>query len=278
MGEIQFKKSEAQHILKNDGLVESIIEKAKIKHTETILEIGAGTGSITMKLLPKAKKVVAYETDKRLARELLRKVNSHLELKHRLELIEEDVLSQKFPYFDVCISNIPFNISLPIIIKLMSSNFRCAYILVQKEFADRLIAKPGSSEYGRLSVIVQLLSQVEHIVRVSKTSFIPAPKVDTCFIKIEPKVPRPSINLTEFDNLLKICFGRKNKTLSANLKTITTQQFIQRTEEYKNSDFSSIIDHILENANLKDARPAKMDIDDFLILLLEFKKINIHFD
>lgn len=277
MSEIKFKKSEGQHILKNPGLIDTIIDKAKVKHTDIVLEIGAGTGNITVKLLLKARKVIAYEPDKKLAKELLNRVSRTPELKSKLELIQEDALTQDFPHFDLCISNIPFNISCPIILKLISYNFKSAYILVQKEFGDRLIARPGSDEYSRLSVAVQLIASVEHVVRVSKNSFVPPPKVDTCFMKIEPKVPRPPIDIKEFDNLLKICFSRKNKTLAGNLKSSTVEQKIKKNPELYNLDVNVVIDQIVDNAKLTDFRTSKMDIEDFLRLLLEFKKANIHF-
>lgn len=278
MSEIKFKKSEGQHILKNPGLIDTIIEKAKIKHTDIVLEIGAGTGNITIKLLAKAKKVIAYEPDKKLAKELLSRLSKTPELKNKLELIQEDVLLHDFPHFDMCISNIPFNISCPIIMKLISYNFKCAYILVQKEFGDRLIARPGSDDYSRLSVAVQLISSVEHVMKVSKNSFTPPPRVDSCFMKIEPKVPRVPINTKEFDNLLKICFSRKNKTLAGNLKTSLVEQRIKKNPEFNGLDPNNVVDQIVENAHLTDFRTSKMDIEDFLTLLLEFKKANLHFD
>lgn len=273
----KFKKSEGQHILKNHGLIDTIIEKARVKHTDTVLEIGAGTGSITLKLLQRAKKVVAYETDKRLAKELLNKVNAAADIRNKLELIQGDVLQQDFPHFDLCISNIPFNISCPVILKLISYNFKCGYILVQKEFGDRLTARPGMEAYSRLSVIVQLLASVEHVMKISRNSFVPAPKVDTCFMKIEPRVPRPPIDVREFDSLLKVCFGRKNKTLLGNLKTPPVQERIRRISEYAGVEPDSVIEQIVENAGLTDERTSKVEIEGFLTLLLEFKKANIHF-
>lgn len=278
MGDLKYKKFEGLHTLKNHGLVDTIIEKAKIKHTDTVLEISAGAGSITVKLLQKAKKVIAYESDEKMARELSSRVNRQFELKSRLELIKGDVLCHDFPHFDVCVSNIPFHISLPVILKLISCDFKCAYILMQKEFGARLTARPGSADYSRLSVIVQLIAQVEHVMKVSKNSFFPAPRVDSCFMKIEPKVPRPPINVVEFDNMLKICFGRKNKTLSANLKSSHLQKKIESMPEYKGVNPAGIIDTILESIGMTEARTAKMDVEDFLTLLLEFKKTNINFD
>jgi 18S rRNA (adenine1779-N6/adenine1780-N6)-dimethyltransferase len=278
MADIKFKKSESQHILKNHGLIDTIIEKARVKHTDIALEIGAGTGVITMKLLQKSQKVIAYESDKKLAKELMNKVNSYPEYKSKLNLIVDDVLKQDFPHFDVCVSNIPFNISCPVILKLMEYNFKCAYILVQKEFGDRMIARPGSEDYSRLSVMCQLIGQVEKVMKVSRNSFIPPPKVDTCFMKIEPKIPRPPINIKEFDSLLKICFGRKNKTLAGNLKSSNLQNKIKNIELYKNVNPDGIIDQIVEKLKFEEIRTSKMDVEDFLLLMLEFKKIGIHFD
>lgn len=79
----------------------------------------------------------------------------------------------------------------------------------------RLVAKPGSDLYCRLSVNVQLLARVDHLIKVSKNSFKPPPKVESSVVRIEPKYPPPAINFTEWDGLVRLCFMRKNKTLSA---------------------------------------------------------------
>lgn len=126
-------------------------------------------------------------------------------------------------------------------------------------------------------MIVQLLAHVEHVVKVSKNSFVPAPSVDSCFMKIEPRVPRPPIDVKEFDNLLKYCFGRKNKTLAANLKSSGLLSKIEGTEELRGTAPSDVVDGILESIGLAESRTAKMEVEDFLMLLLEFKKININF-
>lgn len=87
--------------------------------------------------------------------------------------------------------------------------------MFQREFAMRLVAKPGSDMYCRLSVNVQLLARVDHLMKVSKNSFKPPPKVESSVVRIEPKYPPPPINFTEWDGLVRLCFMRKNKTLSA---------------------------------------------------------------
>ncbi|KAI5174134.1 18S rRNA (adenine1779-N6/adenine1780-N6)-dimethyltransferase, partial [Pancytospora epiphaga] len=133
-------------------------------------------------------------------------------------------------------------------------------------------------DYSRLSVIIQLLAHVEHVVRVSRSNFIPVPNVDSCFMKIEPRVPRPPIDVKEFDNLLKYCFGRKNKTLASNLKSSLLLSKIESNPELNTVSACDVIDKILECIGLSEVRTSKMDVEDFLSLLLEFKKININFN
>ena len=91
--------------------------------------------------------------------------------------------------------------------------------MFQREFAMRLVARPGSELYCRLSVNVQLLARVDHLIKVSRNSFKPPPKVESSVVRIEPKYPPPAINFVEWDGLVRLCFMRKNKTLSAIFRT-----------------------------------------------------------
>ena len=213
------QKSKGQHLLKNPKILEAIKNKSGIKSTDIVLEIGPGTGNLTMLLLAESKKVIAIELDPRMVAQLLKRV-SVSEYHNKLQLIQGDVLKQKLPFFNLCVANIPYQISSPIVFKLLNHRpfFRCAVLLIQREFAMRLIAKPGSEFYCRLSVNVQLLSKVEHLMKVSKNDFNPPPKVESSVVRIEPKNPLPNINFMEWDGLLRICFNRKNKTLGAIFK------------------------------------------------------------
>jgi len=87
--------------------------------------------------------------------------------------------------------------------------------MFQREFAQRLIAKPGSNMYCRLSVNVQLLARVDHLIKVGRNSFKPPPKVESSVVRIEPKYPPPPINFVEWDGLVRLCFLRKNRTLGS---------------------------------------------------------------
>ena len=213
------QKSKGQHLLKNPMILSEIINKSGIKSTDIVLEIGPGTGNLTMLLLEHAKKVIAIELDPRMVAQLTKRVGIS-PYQNKLQLIQGDVLKQKLPFFDLCVANIPYQISSPIVFKLLSHRplFRAAVLLIQREFAMRLIAKPGTEFYCRLSVNVQLLSKVDHIMKVSKKNFVPPPKVESSVVRIEPIHPLPQINFIEWDGMLRICFSRKNKTLGALFK------------------------------------------------------------
>lgn len=134
-----------------------------------------------------------------------------------MQIIHADVLKMDLPYFDLCVANIPYNISSPLIFKLLSHRpmFRSATIMFQREFAMRMVASAGDSLYCRLALNVQLLARVSHLMKIGRNNFVPPPKVDSSLVRIEPRNPLPPINFIEWDGLTKICFCRKNKTLGA---------------------------------------------------------------
>lgn len=126
----------------------------------------------------------------------------------------------EYPPFDLVVANIPYGISSPLVAKLVfgSKKFRSATLLLQKEFARRLLAKPGESEFNRLAANVKLVADVEFIMDVSKRDFVPVPKVDSSVVKIHPKEEIPSVNLNEWWAFTRTCFCKKNKTLGATFK------------------------------------------------------------
>ncbi|PON61704.1 Ribosomal RNA adenine dimethylase [Parasponia andersonii] len=215
-GGISFHKSKGQHILKNPLLVDSIVQKSGIKSTDTILEIGPGTGNLTKKLLEAGKMVIAVEVDPRMVLELQRRFQG-TPLSNRLKVIQGDVLKTELPYFDICVANIPYQISSPLTFKLLNHqpSFRCAIIMFQREFAMRLVAQPGDKLYCRLTVNTQFLARVSHLLKVGKNNFRPPPKVDSSVVRIEPRKPRIEVKQKEWDGFLRICFNRKNKTLGS---------------------------------------------------------------
>eukprot|EP00759_Apiculatamorpha_spiralis_P041123 PhF_6_TR39719/c2_g1_i4/m.59126/K14191/DIM1; 18S rRNA (adenine1779-N6/adenine1780-N6)-dimethyltransferase len=177
---IVFHKTHGQHILKNPLVLNAIVEKAAVKPTDVILEIGPGTGNLTEKLLQAAKKVIAFEIDPRMVAEL-RKRFQNTPLGRKLEVIQGNCLKYDFPYFDKCVANTPYAISSALVFKLLNDKnggFKCAVLMFQREFALRLVAKAGDPLYCRLGVNCQLLAKVSHVMKISKNSFNPPPKVE----------------------------------------------------------------------------------------------------
>ncbi|KAH0627966.1 hypothetical protein JD844_008582 [Phrynosoma platyrhinos] len=277
---IRFNTELGQHILKNPLIVNSIIEKASLYPTDVVLEVGPGTGNMTVKMLEKVKKKRVQGTP----------------LANKLEIKIGDVLKSDLPFFDACVANLPYKLLLH------RPFFRCAVLMFQREFALRLVAKPGSPLYCRLSVNTQLLARVDHLMKVGKNNFKPPPKVESSVVRIEPKNPPPPINFQEWDGLLRIVFVRKNKTLAAVFKLTTrcvifpifthfssnaVKQLLEQNyrihcsqnnlEIPKNFNIGNLIHEILNETGYSDKRARVMDIDDFISVLHGFNSKGIHF-
>jgi 18S rRNA (adenine1779-N6/adenine1780-N6)-dimethyltransferase len=205
-----------QHVLKNPGVASAIVEKANLKPSDTVLEIGPGTGNLTVLILAKAAHCTAIEMDPRMAAEVTKRVMG-TPLQKKLDVLVGDAVKAPFPHFDVCISNTPYQISSPLTFKLLATQPapRCCVLMFQREFAMRLFARPGDKLYSRLSVNAQMWANITHVMKVGRNNFKPPPAVESNVVRIVPKVPRPQISYEEWDGLLRVCFVRKNKTLRA---------------------------------------------------------------
>lgn len=284
-----------QHFLRNPAVVDNIIERSAIKPTDICLEIGPGTGNLTVKLLERSKKVVAVEYDRRMVREVLKRVEG-TKHEHNLQIIQGDVLKVDLPFFDICVANLPYQISSPFLFKLLAHRplFRCAVVMFQLEFAQRLTAKPGDELYCRLSVNTQLLAKVDNLLKVGKANFRPPPKVDSLVVRIELRNPPPPVNFAEWDGLVRILFNRKHKTLRAIMTTKNIMKVLEEnyrthmalsspeakmeTDEVASlSQMKVLVENILQETEYADKRAARMDIDDFLCLLAAFNSKGIHF-
>ncbi|PHH53922.1 Dimethyladenosine transferase [Ceratocystis fimbriata CBS 114723] len=218
------------HILKNPGVSDAIVAKANLKPTDTVLEVGPGSGNLTVRILPQSKKLICVEIDPRMAAEVTKRVQGTPE--HRkLEVLMGDVIKmEKLPAFDVLISNTPYQISSPLIFRIlgMPKPPRTAVLMLQREFALRLVAQPGDPLYCRLSANAQLFAKVSHVLKVGKANFNPPPKVESSVVRIEPIYPRPEVSYEEWDGLLRIVFSRRNKTIRASFLTGKIMTMLER--------------------------------------------------
>ena len=243
---------------------------------------------MTIPLLRTVKKVICIEFDPRMAAEITKRAQS-LGLSHKLELIVGDAMKVPFPRVDAVLSNLPYQISSPFIFKLLAQErgFRCAVIMMQREFCLRLVAKPGSPMYCRLSANVQLLAKVDHIMKVSRNSFRPPPKVESSVVRIEQRNPRPPVDFLEWDGLARLCFSRKNKTLGAVFRGKNVLKMLEKnyktycslnSVEPDPRPIKELVNEVLDSGDFAGRRAAKMDNDDLLALLEAFNSHNIHFN
>jgi len=293
-----------QHFLKNPAVVNSIVMKAAIKPTDIVLEIGPGTGNMTIPLLEKSKSVVAIEYDTRMVREVVKRVEG-TPFERKLQVIQGDALKSSWPFFNVMVANVPYQISSGLVFKLLSHRplFRCAVMMFQEEFALRLTAKPGETLYCRLSVNVQLLAKVDQLLKVGKNNFRPPPKVESRVVRIEPRNPPPPVNFVEWDGMVRLLFNRKNKTLRSVLLTKPTIKMLEENrrthlsltriaskgkdnsdvemdqddEETSGKSIEQIIEEVVGKEKWAGKRSSKLDLDDFLSLLADFNSRGIHF-
>jgi 18S rRNA (adenine1779-N6/adenine1780-N6)-dimethyltransferase len=194
-----------QHFLKNPAVITAIVDKAAIQSTDTVLEIGPGTGNMTMPLLQRCKNMIALEYDPRMIREVLKRVEGQHDLQRKLQVVQGDAVKTSWPFFDVMVANLPYQISSVVVFKLLSHRpmFRCAVLMFQEEFALRLTARPGEALYCRLSVNTQLLAKVDQLMKVGKQNFRPPPKVESRVVRIELKNPPPPVNFIEWDGMVR---------------------------------------------------------------------------
>ncbi|MEM2138106.1 MAG: 16S rRNA (adenine(1518)-N(6)/adenine(1519)-N(6))-dimethyltransferase RsmA [Candidatus Anstonellaceae archaeon] len=194
-----------QNFLADESVLQFEAESADAKG-KSVLEIGAGDGRLTQKLLScGAGHIVAVELDPKLAKLLRQKFRS------RVKVVEQDFLEfDESQRFNVIIGNIPYYITSPILLKLSRMQFGKAILCMQKEVAARLLAEPGSGNYGRLSVASQLLFKTEMLALVERTAFRPMPKVDSCIISLE----RTGMKINESEEkAIGAIFSHKKKSV-----------------------------------------------------------------
>ncbi|HDI46882.1 MAG TPA: ribosomal RNA small subunit methyltransferase A [Candidatus Methanomethylia archaeon] len=215
--ELKIKPSRrrGQHFVVSEELVETMIAAAELSQDDVVLEIGAGLGTLTERLAEKAGKVLAVEVDRRMAQYLEEKFKGS-----NVEVIHADILKIPLPPADKVVSNLPFSISTPITIKLLKEGtFRRAVLTFQKEVALRIAALPGSRDYGRLSVLVQLLTEPKLLRVFPSHAFYPQPEVDVAVVCLDRR-ERPLVNDVEvLEKAAQKLFSQRNRVLRKALKT-----------------------------------------------------------
>ncbi|WP_285756086.1 16S rRNA (adenine(1518)-N(6)/adenine(1519)-N(6))-dimethyltransferase RsmA [Parageobacillus sp. G301] len=222
-----FKKSLGQNFLIDTNILRKIVDFAELSDETGAIEIGPGIGALTEQLARRAKKVVAFEIDQRL----LPILEDTLSPYRNVHIIHQDVLkadihrviSEEFTGMTdiMVVANLPYYVTTPIIMKLLTDRLpiRGMVVMLQKEVADRLAAKPGTKDYGSLSIAIQYYTEAETVMTVPRTVFIPQPNVDSAVIRLI-KRKQPPVKVEDeafFFQVVRASFAQRRKTILNNL-------------------------------------------------------------
>lgn len=225
--EFAFKKSLGQNFIIDVNILENIIKHAGVDPSVGVIEIGPGIGALTEQLAIHADKVVAFEIDGRL----LPILEDTLQAYSNIEIIHEDILKadvekvieEQFAENQAIhiVANLPYYITTPILMTLLQAQLPIERftVMIQKEVADRMAAKPNSKSYGSLSIAVQYFTEAQVLFTVPKTAFIPQPNVTSSVLTLI-KRPTPLVKVvdeTHFFKIVRACFQHRRKTILNNL-------------------------------------------------------------
>lgn len=270
---IKANKSLGQNFLIDEFVINNIIESAQIGKEDLVIEIGPGLGTLTKYLLEKAKKVICIELDKKMITIL----EDRFSLYNNLQIINNDVLKvdlnsmileekRKTQIKNVkIVANLPYYITTPIIMKLLESklDIQSITVMIQKEVADRLIAKPGDKQTGAITYTVYYYCEGEKVLEVPHTSFIPEPEVTSEVIKLNIRKEPIIKNIDEITlfKIIKAAFMQRRKTL---LNSLTNAHIFKDKEE------GTII---LNNCGLlENTRAENLTLQDFAKITNEILK------
>lgn len=223
------KKGFGQNFIIDPSVVEKIARVSGINETTNVIEVGPGIGALTEQLALKAKSVTAYEIDPRcievLADTMSPYPNVNVILKDFLEVRADELPEGELT---LC-ANLPYYVTTPILFHILENlpKITSFTIMVQKEVADRFVAKPSTKDYNALSIIVQTLYEVKNVMNVPKGVFLPRPNVDSAVVRFVRRNILPIEDPDRFFKLVKTSFTQRRKTLANNLKELGNQEKIQ---------------------------------------------------
>ncbi|TDL30433.1 16S rRNA (adenine(1518)-N(6)/adenine(1519)-N(6))-dimethyltransferase RsmA [Jeotgalibacillus sp. S-D1] len=222
-----FKKSLGQNFLIDPNILENIVEHAGLTKDHGAIEVGPGIGALTEHLARASKKVVSFEIDQRLLPILEDTLSPYDNVKilHSdiLKADVEAVMKEEFEGTDdvMVVANLPYYVTTPIILKLLTENLpiKGLVVMLQKEVAERIAARPGSKSYGSLSIAIQYYTEASTVMIVPKTVFMPQPNVDSAVIKLV-KREKPAVEVIDenfFFTVTRSSFAQRRKTILNNL-------------------------------------------------------------
>ena len=223
--DIKFNKSFGQNFIFDTNLLKAIVADAGVNKSTDVLEIGTGAGTLTKEIGLMANKVVSYEIDTNL----MSTISNTLSASNNVQVVFRDIMKEDMALIEsnfeddyVMVANLPYYITTPIIFKFLenATRLKTMVIMVQKEVAERLCAKSGTSQYGAITAVINAVANTKITRIVKRNMFIPAPNVDSAVVRID--FVENKYDVKNFDNLnklIKCAFHMRRKTLVNNLKS-----------------------------------------------------------
>lgn len=198
-----------QNFMVDTSILEALSTFASVDSNDVVLDVGAGFGFLSLLLSKTCKTVIAVEKDAAVTRILRKQLAGSL----NVEIVEGDVLRTDVPKFNKVVSIPPYQISSRLLLWLFGKEFEIAVLILQKEFANRLVARIGSEDYGWLSVLTFYHFKVELLDPISKDMFYPIPKVDSVIVRLKPKYQQPFAVTDEelFVRVVRSLFTERNR-------------------------------------------------------------------
>lgn len=230
-----------QHFLVDRGIAERIAGYAEISRSDRILEIGPGKGSLTEFLAARAGRVYAIESDPDLARYVEDSFPN-------VEVIQGDALRVDLPEYNKVVSNLPYYISTKITLRLLRRPFDIMVLMYQREFVERMLASPGTRDYGRLSVNVSYYANVEILETVPRSAFRPMPHVSSSVVSLRPRAEKEHVDESMFSSISRDLFTKRRKKIKNALASI------------------GVSDEVMLDIDpaILEARPEDLGVDEFV--------------
>ncbi|MCX8514594.1 MAG: hypothetical protein RL017_304 [Pseudomonadota bacterium] len=247
----QVKKRFGQNFLKDEVIINQIINSINPQKDDFVIEIGPGFGAITLPLLELVDQLNLIELDRDIVSYIQAKAHP------KINLYAADALKFDYAIFNTdamrIIGNLPYNISTPLLFHLAQySNIKDMHFMLQQEVVDRICAAPNCSAYGRLSIMLQYKFNCYKLFNVSKTCFTPQPKVESAIIRLIPKNSKQiaAVNAKILNTVVTQAFSQRRKTIANSLKsTVTKEIFSQLNIDPQNRAENLTVDDYIRLAN-----------------------------
>jgi 16S rRNA (adenine1518-N6/adenine1519-N6)-dimethyltransferase len=223
----QPRKRFGQHFLVDGSVLSAIVDTIAPRPEQLLVEIGPGLGALTAYLLERVDRLHAVEIDRDLVGRLAQRFGERLVL-HQADALSFDFGALSSDRSLRVVGNLPYNISSPLLVRLLGFIDRIVdqHFMLQKEVVDRIVAGPGTSDYGRLSVLLQASHDCESLLQVPPESFDPPPRVDSSVLRMIPRARPLTVHTGALERLLAVAFNQRRKMLRGTLIPWLVQQGI----------------------------------------------------